>query len=95
MNINKFTTKSMETIQRCEKLAYDYGNQEITQEHFLYSILTIEDSLILKLIDKMGINKEAFLSQVQEMLGKLTKVSGGQVYISNDLNKVQIGRAHV
>ena len=90
MNINKFTTKSMETIQRCEKLAYDYGNQEITQEHFLYSILTIEDSLILKLIDKMGINKEAFLSQVQEMLGKLTKVSGGQVYISNDLNKVLI-----
>ena len=80
----------METIQRCEKLAYDYGNQEITQEHFLYSILTIEDSLILKLIDKMGINKEAFLSQVQEMLGKLTKVSGGQVYISNDLNKVLI-----
>ena len=90
MNINKFTTKSMETIQRCEKLAYEYGNQEITQEHFLYSILTIEDSLILKLIDKMGINKEAFLSQVQEMLGKLTKVSGGQVYISNDLNKVLI-----
>ena len=90
MNINKFTTKSMETIQRCEKLAYDYGNQEITQEHFLYSILTIEDSLILKLIDKMGINKEAFLSQVQEMLGKLTKVSGGQGYISNDLNKVLI-----
>ena len=90
MNINKFTTKSMETIQRCEKLAYDYGNQEITQEHFLYSILTIEDSLILKLIDKMGINKETFLSQVQEMLGKLTKVSGGQVYISNDLNKVLI-----
>ncbi|MDO4941654.1 MAG: ATP-dependent chaperone ClpB [Lachnospiraceae bacterium] len=90
MNINKFTTKSMETIQNCEKLAYDYGNQEITQEHFLYSILTIEDSLILKLVDKMGINKEAFLSQVQEMLGKLPKVSGGQVYISNDLNKVLI-----
>jgi len=90
MNINKFTTKSMETIQNCEKLAYDYGNQEITQEHFLYSILTIEDSLILKLIDKMGINKEAFLSQVQEMLEKLPKVSGGQVYISNDLNKVLI-----
>ncbi|MDO4169747.1 MAG: ATP-dependent chaperone ClpB [Lachnospiraceae bacterium] len=90
MNINKFTTKSMETIQNCEKLAYDYGNQEITQEHFLYSILTIEDSLILKLIDKMGVNKEAFLSQVQEMLGKCPKVSGGQVYISNDLNKVLI-----
>jgi ATP-dependent Clp protease ATP-binding subunit ClpB len=90
MNINKFTTKSVETIQNCEKLAYDYGNQEITQEHFLYSILTIEDSLIMKLIDKMGINKEAFLSQVQQMLGKLPKVSGGQVYISNDLNKVLI-----
>ena len=90
MNINKFTTKSMEALQRCEKLAYDYGNQEITQEHFLYSILTIEDSLILKLIDKMGINKEAFLSQTQDVLGKCPKVSGGQVYISNDLNKVLI-----
>ena len=90
MNINKFTTKSMETIQKCEKLAYEYGNQEITQEHFLYSILTIDDSLILKLLDKMGINKEAFLSQVQQMLGKCPKVSGGQVYISNDLNKVLI-----
>ena len=90
MNINKFTTKSVETIQKCEKLAYDYGNQEITQAHFLYSILTIEESLILKLIDKMGINKEAFLSQVQELLAKCPKVSGGQVYISKGLNQVLI-----
>ncbi|MCQ2492111.1 MAG: ATP-dependent chaperone ClpB [Lachnospiraceae bacterium] len=90
MNINKFTAKSMETIQNCEKLAYEYGNQEIKQEHFLYSILTIEESLILKLIDKMGINKEAFLQSAQAKVQRLPKVSGGQVYISNDLNKVLI-----
>ena len=90
MNINKFTQKSIEAVQQCEKLAYEYGNQEIDQEHLLYSLLTIEDSLILKLIEKMEINKEAFLSQVQQALGKKPKVSGGQVYISNDLNKVLI-----
>ena len=90
MNINKFTQKSIEAVQQCEKLAYEYGNQEIDQEHLLYSLLTIDDSLILKLIEKMEINKDSFLSQVQQLLGKKPKVSGGQVYISNDLNKVLI-----
>ncbi len=90
MNINKFTQKSIEAVQQCEKLAYEYGNQEIDQEHLLYSLLTIDESLILKLIEKMEINKDSFLSQVQQLLGKKPKVSGGQVYISNDLNKVLI-----
>lgn len=90
MNINKFTQKSMEAVQQCEKLAYEYGNQEIDQEHLLYSLLTIDESLILKLIDKMEINKDSFLSQAQSLLEKKPKVSGGQVYISNDLNKVLI-----
>ena len=90
MNINKFTQKSIEAVQQCEKLAYEYGNQEIDQEHLLYSLLTIDESLILKLIEKMEINKDSFLSQVQQLLEKKPKVSGGQVYISNDLNKVLI-----
>ena len=88
MNINKFTQKSIEAVNQCEKIAYDHGHQEIDQEHFLYSLLTIDDSLIASLLEKMGINKEAFLSQVQELLNKKPKVSGGQVYMSNDLNQV-------
>ena len=88
MNINKFTQKSIEAVIQCEKIAYDHGHQEIDQEHFLYSLLTIDDSLIASLLEKMGINKETFLSQVQELLNKKPKVSGGQVYMSNDLNQV-------
>ena len=88
MNINKFTQKSIEAVNQCEKIAYDHGHQEIDQEHFLYSLLTIDDSLIASLIEKMGINKETFLSQVQDLLNKKPKVSGGQVYMSNDLNQV-------
>ena len=88
MNINKFTQKSIEAVSQCEKIAYDHGHQEIDQEHFLYSLLTIDDSLIASLLEKMGINKETFLSQVQELLNKKPKVSGGQVYMSNDLNQV-------
>ena len=88
MNINKFTQKSIEAVNQCEKIAYDHGHQEIDQEHFLYSLLTIDDSLIASLLEKMGINKETFLSQVQELLNKKPKVSGGQVYMSNDLNQV-------
>ena len=88
MNINKFTQKSIEAVNQCEKIAYDHGYQEIDQEHFLYSLLTIDDSLIASLLEKMGINKETFLSQVQELLNKKPKVSGGQVYMSNDLNQV-------
>ena len=90
MNINKFTQKSMEAVQSCEKLAYEYGNQQIEQEHLLYSLLTIEDSLILKLITKMNIQKEQFLNKTVQAIQKLPKVSGGQLYISNDLNKVLI-----
>ena len=88
MNINKFTQKSIEAVNQCEKIAYDHGHQEIDQEHFLYSLLTVDDSLIASLLEKMGINKETFLSQVQELLNKKPKVSGGQVYMSNDLNQV-------
>ena len=90
MNINKFTQKSIEAVNQCEKLAYQYGNPEIDQEHFLYSLLTIEDSLILKLIEKMEVNKDAFLSQTQQLIEKKPKVSGGQVYISKSLNEVLV-----
>ena len=90
MNINKFTQKSIEAVQDCEKLAYQYGNPEIDQEHFLYSLLTVSDSLILKLIEKMEINKEAFLSQAQQLIEKKPKVSGGQTYISKSLNQVLV-----
>lgn len=91
MNINKFTQKSMEAVQNCEKLAYEYGNQQIEQEHLLYSLLTLEDSLILKLLTKMGITKELIVNEAEQKLAGLPKVSGaGQVYIGNDLNKVLI-----
>ncbi len=91
MNINKFTQKSVEAVQGCEKLAYEYGNQQMEQEHLLYSLLTLDDSLIMKLITKMGVQKEMFLDEVQKALGQLPKVSGGgQLYVSNDLNKVLI-----
>ena len=91
MNINKFTQKSMEAVQNCEKLAYEYGNQQIEQEHLFYSLLTMDDSLILKLLTKMGISKELITNEAQQKLAGLPKVSGSsQVYISNDLNKVLI-----
>lgn len=91
MNINKFTQKSMEAVQNCEKLAYEYGNQQIEQEHLFYSLLTLEDSLILKLLTKMGITKELVINEAEQKLAALTKVSGGsQVYISKDLNTVLI-----
>ena len=91
MNINKFTQKSMEAVQNCEKLAYEYGNQQIDQQHLLYSLLTLDDSLILKLITKMGIQGDMFTNEAKQAVERLTKVSGGgQLYISNDLNKVLI-----
>ncbi len=90
MNINKFTQKSLEAVNSCEKLAYEYGNQEIDQEHLLYSLLTQEESLILKLVERMEIQKEYFLNRVKKDLEKRVKVSGGQLYISNALNKVLI-----
>ena len=88
MNINKFTQKSMEAVQNCEKLAYEYGNQQIDELHLLYSLLTLEDSLILKLVTKMGIQGDMMAAEVKQALEKLPKVSGGQLYISSDLNKV-------
>ena len=91
MNINKFTQKSMEAVQNCEKLAYEYGNQQIDEQHLLCSLLSLDDSLILKLITKMGIQGDMFASEAKQLLDKLPKVSGGgQLYISNDLNKVLI-----
>ena len=90
MNISKFTQKSLEAVQNTEKLAYEYGNQQIDQEHLLYSLLTVEDSLIFKLITKMGISGDQFRDEVQQAIGKLPKVSGGQVYFSNDANKVLV-----
>ena len=91
MNINKFTQKSVEAVQGCEKLAYEYGNQQIGQEHLLVSLLRLDDSLILKLITKMGISGEQFKNEAEQTLNKMPKVSGGgQVYINNDLNKVLI-----
>lgn len=90
MNINKFTQNSMQAVENCEKLAYEYGHQEIDVEHLLYSLLSIEDSLIKKLLEKMEINTEVFLAQVKGLLKNRPKVSGGQVYIGNDLNKILI-----
>ena len=90
MNISKFTQKSMQAVQDSEKLAYEYGNQEIEQEHLLYSLLTIDDSLILKLIEKMEIQKEHFLGRVEQALQKRVKVQGGQVYMGQHLNKALI-----
>lgn len=91
MNLTKFTQKSIQAVERCEKLAYEYGNQEIEQEHLLYSLLTIDDSLILKLIEKMEIQKEYYVNRVEQALAKRTKVQGGQIFIGQDLNKVLIG----
>lgn len=90
MNISKFTQKSVEAVNETEKLAYEYGNQEIEQEHLLYALLTIEDSLILKLIEKMEINKEYFVDHIRGMLEKRVKVSGGELRMGPDLNKVLV-----
>ncbi len=90
MNIQKFTQKSIEAVSECEKLAMEYGNQELEQEHLLYALLTIDDSLILKLIEKMEINSEHFVNRVQNALEKRVKVQGGQPYVGQYLNKVLI-----
>ena len=90
MNINKFTQNSLQAVQSCEKIAYEYGNQEIEQEHLLYALLTQDDSLILKLLEKMNIQKEMFMNRVEEALRKRPKVQGGQVFIGQDLNKALI-----
>ncbi|MDY3918573.1 MAG: ATP-dependent chaperone ClpB [Candidatus Limivivens sp.] len=90
MNINKFTQKSIQAVNDLEKVAYEYGNQEVEQEHLLYSLLNQEDSLILKLIEKMEINREHFAGSLQKALEKRPKVSGGQVYIGQYLNRVLV-----
>ena len=90
MNISKFTQKSLQAVQNLEKTAYDFGNQEIEQEHLLYNLLHQEDSLILKMIEKMEINKEHFLDNVENALNARVKVSGGQQYIGQYLNKVLV-----
>jgi len=90
MNISKFTQKSMEAVNMTEKLAYEYGNQEIEQEHLLFALLTIEDSLILKLVEKMEINTEHFVNRAKEMLDKRVKVQGGDIRIGADLNRVLV-----
>ena len=90
MNIQKFTQKSIEAVNDCEKLAYEYGNQEIEQEHLLVALLRQQDGLILKLIEKMEINKEHFMDNAIRHLQARVKVSGGQVYIGKNLNQVLI-----
>ena len=91
MNISKFTQKSLQAVNECEKIAYEYGNQEIEQEHLLYSLLTQEDSLIWKLIEKMEINQQHFKGRVENALSRRPKVSGGQAYIGQYLNKALLG----
>ncbi|MDD6441796.1 MAG: ATP-dependent chaperone ClpB [bacterium] len=90
MNINKFTRSSMEAVQQCEKIAMDYGNQEVEQEHLLYALLTIDDSLILKLLEKMGFTKEVVMNRAEEAIRKRPKVQGGQMYIGQNLNNVLV-----
>ena len=87
MNISKFTQKSVQAVQDLEKLAYEYGNQEVEQEHLLYALLTQEDSLILKLIEKMEINKDYFINTVKKALDAKVKVSGGDLRFGQYLNK--------
>ncbi len=90
MNINKFTQKSLQAVQDCEKIAYQFGNQEIEQEHLFYALIRQEDSLILKLLEKMNIQKEMILNRAEQAVAKRTKVQGGQVFIGKDLNNVLI-----
>ena len=90
MNISKFTQKSVQAVQDLEKVAYEFGNQEIEQEHLLYNLVHQEDSLILKMIEKMEINKEHFLNNLESALNDRVKVSGGQVYIGQYLNKALV-----
>ncbi len=90
MNITKFTQKSVEILNSLEKIAYDFGAQEIVQEHLLYGMLTVEDSLLKKLIEKMEIDSDVFQAQVEGLVRKRPQVSGGQVYIGDELNKVLV-----
>ena len=91
MNIQKFTQKSIEAVNGCEKIAMEYGNQEIEQEHLLYSLLQVEDSLIRKLLEKMGVDTASFENRVRQALEKRTKVSGAKPYVGQYLNQVLTG----
>ena len=90
MNINKFTQNSLQAVQNCEKIAADNGNQELAQEHLLYALLTQDDSLILKLFEKMNIQGQLFINSIEQAIGKRPKVQGGQAYVGQDLNNVLI-----
>ena len=90
MNINKFTQNSLQAVQNCEKIAMDYGNQELAQEHLLYALLTQDDSLIAKLMEKMGLDKNMVINRVEESLRKLPKIQGGQQYVGQALNNVLV-----
>ena len=90
MNINKFTQKSLQAVQNCERIAMDYGNQEIAQEHLLYALLTQDDSLIAKLMEKMGLDKNLIINRVEEAIQKRSKVQGGQQYVGQDLNNALV-----
>ena len=90
MNISRFTQKSQEVIQLCEKTAMDYGHQEIAQEHLLYSMMNVDESLIRKLIEKMGIEPDVFTTQVESLLQKRPKVTGGELHIDQKLNETLI-----
>ncbi len=90
MQLNKFTQNSIQAINDCEKIVYEYGNQQMQEQHLLYALLKLEDSLIVKLLEKMGIQKELFTDAVEAELRKLPKVANAQVYVGQDLNKVLV-----
>ncbi len=87
MNAEKYTQKSLAVIENCEKLAYEYNNQEVDQEHLLYSLLTVDDSLIASLIEKMDINLEHFAKEAERLVAYRPKVSGGKLFTSADFSK--------
>lgn len=92
MNISKFTQKSIEAVQNCEKVAEEFGNQEIDQEHLIYSLVNLEDSLILKLVEKMEIQTTHFKNRIEDYVSKKPKVQGGQRYISQSLNSALLAK---
>lgn len=90
MDAEKFTKKSLEVIESCEKLAYEYNNQELTQAHLMYALVTVEDSLIAKLLTNMGINMDAFTGECEKLVANRPKVSGGQLFTSPEFSKALI-----
>ena len=90
MDAEKFTKKSLEVIESCEKLAYEYNNQELTQAHLMYALVTVEDSLIAKLLTNMGINMDAFTGECEKLVANRPKVSGGQLFTSTEFSKALI-----